>query len=216
MTWVKLKLVNEESCIKPVLGHRDFGAKLALQDKEDSMRAKRPLTFSLLGVVSGFVLSALWVTKLNTATILTYAPLIGSLAAVGAAIAAFLAFWATRQTRKASLAQIVAHMRNIYSSPEMLRSMMRLLKFKKEWKKKYGDDWAKQFGEVRKDDYPRVASIDEDRRRFSHYFGTIQVLWELKLIDKEVESKLRSEGQKKFHSGVVKPLDDVIEMEETK
>lgn len=180
------------------------------------MRAKRPLAFFLLGVASGFILSVLWVTKLNMATILAYAPLIGSLGAVGAAIAAFWAFWATRQTRKASLAQIVADMRNIYSSPEMLRSMMCLLKFKKEWKKRYGDDWAKQFGEVRKSNYLRVAPIDEDRRRFSHHFGTIQVLWELKLIDKEVESKLRSEGQKKFYSGVIKPLEDVIEEEETK
>lgn len=177
------------------------------------MRAKRPLTFFLLGVVSGFVLSVLPVTKLNTATILKYAPLIGSLAAVVAAIAAFLA---TKETRKASLAQIVAHMRNIYSSPEMLHSMMRLLDWKKEYKEKCGDAWAKQFGKLRKDDYPRVAPPDEDRRRFSHYFGTIQVLLELKLINKEVESKLRSDGQKKFYSGVIKPLQDVIEMEEAK
>ena len=182
------------------------------------MRAKRPLAFFLLG--SGVILSVWgvtkWVTKLNMATILTYAPLIGSLGTVAAAIAASCAFLATRQTRKASLAQIVARIRNIYSSPEMLRSMMRLLEFKKKWKKRYGDDWAKQFGEARKSNYPSVAPFDEDRRRFSHYLGTIKALRQLGLIDKAVENKLRSDSQKKFYSGVVKPLEDVIEMEETK
>ncbi len=89
--------------------------------------------------------------------------LIGSLGAVGAALAAWRS---AKETQKTVLAQILMQITDAYSSPEMLSGMLNL----RNWQQQHGSDFAKKFGEMRWTDYSKIEQIDKDRRRYSHHF----------------------------------------------
>lgn len=131
------------------------------------------------------------------------------MAGIGALVAAVIALFAIRTTNKSIQAQVIVEMRERYGSAGMLRDMMKLLKWKKEW----GEDFAKVFGEKRRQNYEGIRLVDEARRRFSHHFGMISVLLKHRLISRKVERDLRTKGQRRFYKNVVKPLEEQIEME---
>ena len=136
-------------------------------------------------------------------------PLLGSIGAVGAAIAAWRA---AKQTKNSMLAQILMAVTDSYSSEDMLEGMMILRK----WKDDCGNDFAVQFGNKRKDDYANVERVDKARRRYSHFFNKIKMLDDSKIIGNRFIKRICTADQVLFLLEVVEPLEKEIEVEGNK
>lgn len=129
--------------------------------------------------------------------------LIGSLGAVSAALAAW---HSAKETQKTVLAQILMQITDAYSSPEMLSGMLNL----SNWKQQYGPDFAKKFGELRRNDYSKVEQIDKDRRRYSHHFHKIRLLLDSGVVSENFVKKIVSLGQVDFLLDVIEPLEKAL------
>jgi len=129
--------------------------------------------------------------------------LIGSLGAVGAALAAWRS---AKETQKTVFAQILMQITDAYSSPEMLSGMLNLL----NWQRQNGLDFAKKFGEMRRTDYSKIKQIDKDRRRYSHHFHKIRLLLDSGVVSEGFVKKVVSSGQIDFLLEVIEPLEEAL------
>jgi len=129
--------------------------------------------------------------------------LIGSLGAVGAALAAWRS---AKETQKTVLAQILMQITDAYSSPEMLPGMLRL----RNWQQQHGSDFAKKFGEMRRSDYSEIEQIDKDRRRYSHHFHKIRLLLDAGVVNESFVKKVVSHDQVDFLLEVIEPLEEAL------
>jgi len=133
-------------------------------------------------------------------------PLVGSLGAIGAAVAAFLS---AKATKKTSLAQTLMQITDAYSSDEMLEGMLRL----RSWQNTHPKDWAEKFAEVRnnRDEYPKIEQEDKARRRYSHHFYKIWLLLDRGLVNKSFVKKVAPRGQVDFLLDIIEPLERAID-----
>jgi len=129
--------------------------------------------------------------------------LIGSLGAVGAALAAWRS---AKEAQKTVLAQILMQITDAYSSPEMLSGMLNLRK----WQQQHESDFVKKFGEMRRNDYSKIEQIDKDRRRYSHHFHKIRLLLDSGIVNQSFVKKIISPGQVDFLLEVIEPLEEAI------
>lgn len=129
--------------------------------------------------------------------------LIASLGAVGAALAAWRS---AKETQKTVLAQILMQITDAYSSPEMLSGMLNL----RNWQQQHGPDFAKKFGEMRRNDYSKVEQVDKDKRRYSHHFHKIRLLLDSGVVSESFVKKVVSPGQVDFLLEVIEPLEEAI------
>ena len=127
-------------------------------------------------------------------------PVIGSLGAVGAALAAWRS---AKETQKTVLAQILIQITDAYSSPEMLSGMLNL----RNWQQQHGLDFATKFGEMRRSNYSKVEPIDKDRRRYSHHFHKIRLLLDSGVVSESFVKKVVSSDQVDFLLEVIEPLE---------
>ena len=134
-------------------------------------------------------------------------PLIGSLGAAGAAIAAWQSAKATKNT---VLAQILMQITDAYSSPEMLSRMLNL----RNWQEKHQTDFAKKFAEMRndRDEYAKIEQIDKDRRRYSHHFNKIRLLLDSGLVNESFVKKIAPPEQVDFLLEVIEPLEKALNL----
>lgn len=93
-----------------------------------------------------------------------------------------------------------------YSSSEMLEGMLRL----RTWTEQHGSDSAKIFGELRGSRYDEVKQIDEDRRRYSHYFHRIARLLQVGVVNEDFVKKVLLSSQVDFLLDVVEPLEKAL------
>ena len=128
-------------------------------------------------------------------------------AAVAATIAAFAACMSAKAAKDASLAQIVIQLTTTYAKSEMQDGMNRLRKFKEN----PGVDFANEFTELKKSDKCQYDKLDDDRRRFSHYFHTLYVMLDTKVINKKFLKKIAPRGQIEFLREVIEPLEKAID-----
>lgn len=133
---------------------------------------------------------------------------IAALAAIGAVIAAIGSWKSASETRKTALAQTLMQITDAYSSSEMLEGMIRL----RNWKNKHPKDFAQKFAEMRKDPskYADIEDEDKARRRYSHHFYKIWLLFDSKLIDMEFVKKVATSGQVDFLLEIIEPLEAAI------
>ncbi len=126
-----------------------------------------------------------------------------------AMVALAIAVFSIRATNKSIRVQIIMEMRERYGSNKMLRAMMKLLDWRKEW----GDDFAKVFGEKRSQNYEEIAREDAARRTFSHHYGMIRDLRKQGIISRKIDRNLRPKGHRDFYKKVIMPLQEQIRME---
>lgn len=129
--------------------------------------------------------------------------LIGSLGAVGAALAAWQS---AKETQKTALAQILMQIMDAYSSPEMLSGILNL----RNWQQQHGSDFSKKFGEMRRSNYSKIEQIDKDRRRYSHHFHKINRLLDSGIVNESFVKKVISPGQVDFLLEVIEPLEEAL------
>jgi hypothetical protein len=133
--------------------------------------------------------------------------------ALGAAIAAFLSARATErgaeETRNNTTAQLFSSLLESYATDEMLDSMNSL----QEYRKKEGSAFAKKFAKLRISDYGKIKKLDHARRRISHYFNKVYVLYTEGLIDKKMVCGVVNKEQIRFYREVIEPLEAAINEE---
>jgi len=127
--------------------------------------------------------------------------------ALAAATAVLFAWKSTKETRKASLAQILMQITDAYSSPEMLAGMLRLHSFKERFQENFGG----VFAQLRENNYKDIKEIDEARRRYSHHFYKIWLLFDRGLVNKKFVKKVATHGQVDFLLETIEPLEKAID-----
>ena len=123
-----------------------------------------------------------------------------------AAVATGAAWRSAKATEKTGLAQILMQITDAYSSPEMLSGMLKL----REWQTQHGQDWVKDFVDLRRSDYPKVKAEDEARRRYSHHFYKIWLLSDRGLVNESFVKRVASHEQVDFVLAVIEPLEKGI------
>lgn len=115
-----------------------------------------------------------------------------------------------KTTKNTSLAQIIMQLTDAYAQPEMLQGMKRLRHFKET----HSADFGRKFSEMKKQNKKHYDTLDEDRRRFSHYFRTLFVMLDADVIDVEFLKKIVPPGkddQVDFLLQVIEPLEKEID-----
>ncbi len=138
---------------------------------------------------------------------------LSSIAACLAAIFAGWGAWETRlssvETAKATRASVWLQVLTEYASPEMLASMKEL----RAWQQKNPKDFDQKFkalllsADKSKEEKQLADKLDFDRRRVPQFFGKIQVLSELRVIDEDVIGRTWSGGTYTYIAIVLTPLD---------
>ena len=125
-----------------------------------------------------------------------------------AAIAAIAAWRSAKATKKTGLAQILMQITDAYGSDEMLSGMQKL----RNWQRKHPTDFAEKLGEMRNDlgEYAKIEEEDKARRRFSHHFYKIWLLFDRGLVNKSFVKKVAPRGQVDFLLEIVEPLEKAI------
>lgn len=121
-------------------------------------------------------------------------------------LAVYFAYKSTVVNRNGTYAQIFMELYKEYSSPDMLGSM----KYLKDWKEKHGDGFTTIFKKQYDSKYRKVKKIDECRRRVSHYFHKLRILYDEKVIDMRFAKKLATEYQIDLLLDVVEPLEKAL------
>ena len=129
-----------------------------------------------------------------------------AVAAIMAALATIAAWRSVKATEKSSSAQVIIQLTDSYASEEMLSGMMTLQTFKNRHK----TDFARAFDDKRRTSYPDVKEEDEARRRYSHHFHKIYLLYATGLVDKTFVSRIVPKNQVEFLLEVIEPLEDAI------
>ena len=83
----------------------------------------------------------------------------------------------------------------------------------REFKEKHGKDFASKFISLKESDKAQYDTLNEDRRRFSHYFHTIDVMLDTGVMDEKFLQKLVRPGDKDqvdFLLEVIGPLEKEI------
>ena len=111
---------------------------------------------------------------------------ITAVSALFAAIAAWRAAVATQRNAKAmrnsTRAMALLDLRKTYASENMLNGMHSLI----DWYVKYGkEEFARIFAGFRAVDYAKVADLDKDRRRFSHFLIGVHSLHKHGIMDEQ-------------------------------
>ncbi len=119
-----------------------------------------------------------------------------------AMVALAIAVFSIRATNKSIRAQVIMEMWKRYGSTKMLQAMRKLLDWKKEW----GEDFAKVFGEQRLQNYEEIAEVDEARRTWSYYYNMVGDLRKQRIINRKVDRKLRTKSERNFYKTVIMPL----------
>ena len=132
---------------------------------------------------------------------------IALITSIGAVFAAAGAWMSARETRKSVQAQLIVDLKDTYDAPEMLAGMKNLT----EWRPHHGDNFAKEFANLRDKNYPKVANIDEARRRYSHYFGKIWLLMDERLIPVNTVKKVVTPQQAEIVRDFIEPLELAID-----
>jgi hypothetical protein len=130
-------------------------------------------------------------------------PWASCLAALAAFLAALAAWRSARQAKKALNGQMLHHVMDAYSSPEMLEGIHRLLALREE----YPTDFANRFAQNRKIE-PRFQQLDKDRRRLAHWFHKIRMLAETSVLSESFIKKLVTPDQ----VGLLLVLDEPLEV----
>lgn len=88
----------------------------------------------------------------------------------------------------------------------MLESMLKL----RDWQDKHGENWVRDFVDLRHNHYSRVKSEDKARRRFSHHFHKIRLMLDTGVVKEDFIKKLVSIDQVTFLLDVIEPLEEGI------
>ena len=123
-----------------------------------------------------------------------------------AAIAAIAAWRSAKATENTGLAQTLMQITDAYSSPEMLSGMLRLYSFKERFQENFGG----VFAQLRENNYKDIKEIDEARRRYSHHFYKIWLLFDCGLVNKKFVKKVATHGQVDFLLKTIEPLEGAI------
>ena len=133
-----------------------------------------------------------------------------AITAIAAAASAFFAFKASRissETAEAQtnavLAQVILELRSEYSSPEMHNALIII----NDWKREHGDNFAKKFGQLKRESDPTIDEVNQARRRCTHYFTKIRILFESGVMSEELVKQIVSESQFTFLTNVLELLE---------
>ena len=139
-----------------------------------------------------------------------YASVAGSFFTLLAAIAAWRSATAADRgaeaTAKATKTQLLVSLLNSYSSDEMLDAMLIL----RAWTNSHGERSADQFRRLRQDDYANIRSVDQARRRASHFFQNIYTLRTAGFLEDSDVRLVATKGQVEFFREVIEPLEAAI------
>jgi len=118
----------------------------------------------------------------------------------------FLTYKLAQAPQKQINAQVLLALRDEFSSREMLDGMRTLAR----WKLNHGSDFAKVFGQLRKQDYDQVRDVDLARREFKGYFLKLRFLLKSELANERFVKMLQSASSVGLLLNVVEPLEAVI------
>lgn len=124
---------------------------------------------------------------------------IDTLGVIAATVAAYMAWLAADKTHKSTQAQLISSLLNEYGSDEMQEALVGL---RKKWKEN-PTGYQKKF-EEQKDVDP---NWDRWRRRVSHYFHKVAVLYEDALLDRKYVARVATKEQVQFLLEVIEPLE---------
>jgi len=167
---------------------------------------KAPLLLFAICVVTSFFLGwlvhNLFTVSEERATLITAgATLVVAFATI------FLVFITNRvvsATRDTIHGQILLQISRDYASDDMLKA----IKYLREWEKEHGKDFVEKFLEQLSKDID--WEYDKYRRRVSHHFYQIFLLWESRVIRESFITTLVKQGKIDFFLEVIKPLDLAI------
>ena len=136
------------------------------------------------------------------------ASLFSSIAAVAVALATFFLVIITNRNVKATKdkvhGQILLQLSGEYASSEMLLAMKHLRKWQQDNKK----DFVKNF--LDELDKNPNWEYDQHRRRVSHHYYQIYLLWDSNVIDDKFLKTLVKQGKLDFYFQIIKPLEFAI------
>jgi hypothetical protein len=120
------------------------------------------------------------------------------------------AWKSAKETRKTSLAQILMQITDAYGTDEMLESM-KTLRSHKENRERSKKDFATEFAFNWEFHYDQVKDLDKHRRRLSHHFHKIILLFDTGFVDESFVKKVVTRAQVDFLFEIIEPLDRAIE-----
>lgn len=120
--------------------------------------------------------------------------IISSIASISAATAAVAACLGLKKTKDASLAQLIIKLQDEYLDPEMKLAREKII----EWIKKYPDNFAKTFTQIRSKDFKSIEAYDLARRKTKSYYLRIYDFFVAGLLNEKLIKKLLVSEEKAF------------------
>ena len=144
------------------------------------------------------------IVQLIVVLILLVTAIIAGISARASKRAAIATEKSAESTREMIKMQTFAQLLDAYSSPDMLKDMIKLV----EWKEAH-EDWIEKYGEMMEDKHERkrIMEVHEARRHSAHHFYKIKMMYESNFLDKRLLNRLASPDQIKFLLDTVEPLD---------
>jgi len=127
-------------------------------------------------------------------------------ATIAAGVSALQAKRAVQETHKSMQTQSVASLLDAYASQEMLDALLKL----RCWEEGKGARFAEEFRRRRTEEYESVKELDQARRRVSHHFQKIYILYSSGLLDENMVRLVAVKQQVLFYRQVVEPLEEAI------
>jgi hypothetical protein len=128
------------------------------------------------------------------------------LAAISAAISAILTFRSTRISARSAQTQLYMKFREKYEANQMRDDLRNL----RAWQEKYGEDFAKAWGEKFKTRDHEAMIVDSARRRVKNFFVAICDLYEFGLIQKWFALRLLDFKGIDLLYNIVEPLEQTL------
>ena len=156
----------------------------------------------LASLVGWWLANYLFVFSEGGMTLITsFSTLVVAIATILLVIITYGVITATKDTIHG---QILLQLSRDYASDDMLEAIRHL----REWKNRHEKDFVKKFIEELDKDFN--WKYDKYRRRVSHHFYQIYLLWESRVIKDDFITILVKQGKIDFLLDVIKPLDLAI------
>lgn len=156
----------------------------------------------LASVVGWWLAKNLFEVSEDSATLVTAFSTLA--VAVATIFLVFITYRVVSATKNMIHGQILLQLSRDYASADMLEA----IRYLREWQKRHENDFVEKFIEELNNDFN--WKYDKYRRRVSHHFYQIYLLWESRVIKDDFIATLIKQGKIDFFLDVIKPLDLAI------
>jgi hypothetical protein len=143
------------------------------------------------------------IVQVVVAIILLVTAIIAGISARASRKAADATGKSAESTREMTRMQTFAQLLDAYSSRDMLKDMITLIR----WKNQYPENWAERYGQMIPDYGQDVLPIHEARRHYAHHFFKIKLMYQAGYLDENRLDDLATNDQIKFLLETIEPLE---------